>query len=126
MRSIRKRFGCVLAALTMVFTGIAASSVSAASAGKQITIIPNSDVQPFIRQYLPKSLFGSGGPFTVHVQMKAENFKKTKVGGSIFVNVWDGRVESESVVGLSEYTKSTDWVDAVSYTHLTLPTILRV
>ena len=111
MRSIRKRFGCVLAALTMVFTGIAASSVSAASAGKQITIIPNSDVQPFIRQYLPKSLFGSGGPFTVHVQMKAENFKKTKVGGSIFVNVWDGRVESESVVGLSEYTKSTDWVD---------------
>ena len=111
MRSIRKRFGCVLAALTMVFTGITASSVSAASAGKQITIIPNTDEQPFIRQFLPKYLFGSGGPFTVHVQMKAENFKRTNVNGKVYVNIWDGRVESESVVKLSAYTKSTDWVD---------------
>ena len=111
MRSIRKRFGCVLAALTMVFTGIAASSVSAASAGKQITIIPNSDVQPFIRQYLPKSLFGSGGPFTISMQVKIEDFKKTKVGGLVLVDIWDGRVESKGSIGLFNYTKSTDWID---------------
>ena len=111
MRSIRKRFGCVLAALTMVFTGITASSVSAASAGKQITIIPNSDVQPFIRQYLPKSLFGSGGPFTISMQVKIEDFKKTKVGGLVLVDIWDGRVESKGSIGLFNYTKSTDWID---------------
>ena len=80
MRSIRKRFGCVLAALTMVFTGIAASSVSAASAGKQITIIPNSDVQPFIRQYLPKSLFGSGGPFYSACPDESGELQKDKGG----------------------------------------------
>ena len=60
---------------------------------------------------MPKYLFSSGGPFTVHVQMKAENFKRTNVNGKVYVNIWDGRVESESVVKLSAYTKSTDWVD---------------
>ena len=114
MRSIRKRFLCVLMAVLMVWVGFAGSSVSAASTGKQITIIPNTDEQPFIRQFLPKYLFGSGGPFTVSVQMKAENFKKTKVDGKVFVNIWDGRVESESVVRLSAYTKSTDWVDVTT------------
>ena len=111
MRFFRKRFWCILLAVMMIWVGFAASSVSAASAGKQITIIPNTDEQPFIRQFLPKYLFGSGGPFTVHVQMKAENFKRTDVKGKVYVNIWDGRVESESVVKLSAYTKSTDWVD---------------
>ena len=111
MRFFRKRFWCILLAVMMIWVGFAGSSVSAASVGKQITIIPNTDEQPFIRQFLPKYLFGSGGPFTVHVQMKAENFKRTNVNGKVYVNIWDGRVESESVVKLSAYTKSTDWVD---------------
>ena len=93
MRFFRKRFWCILLAVMMIWVGFAGSSVSAASAGKQITIIPNTDEQPFIRQFLPKYLFGSGGPFTVHVQMKAENFKRTNVNGKVYVNIWDGRVE---------------------------------
>ena len=111
MRFFRKRFWCILLAVMMIWVGFAGSSVSAASAGKQITIIPNSDVQPFIRQYLPKSLFGSGGPFTISMQVKIEDFKKTKVGGLVLVDIWDGRVESKGSIGLFNYTKSTDWID---------------
>ena len=111
MRFFRKRFWCILLAVMMIWVGFAGSSVSAASVGKQITIIPNSDVQPFIRQYLPKSLFGSGGPFTISMQVKIEDFKKTKVGGLVLVDIWDGRVESKGSIGLFNYTKSTDWID---------------
>ena len=59
MRFFRKRFWCILLAVMMIWVGFAGSSVSAASVGKQITIIPNTDEQPFIRQFLPKYLFGS-------------------------------------------------------------------
>ena len=46
MRFFRKRFWCILLAVMMIWVGFAGSSVSAASAGKQITIIPNTDEQP--------------------------------------------------------------------------------
>ncbi len=111
MSSIRKRFLAILLATMLVCAAFAGTSVSAASTGKQITVIPNTDEQPFIRQFLPKSLFGSGGPFTIHVQVKIEDFKKTKIDGKVFANIWDGRVESESVVRLAAYTKNTDWID---------------
>ncbi len=111
MSSIRKRFLAILLAAMLVCVGFAGTSVSAEAVGKQITVIPNTDEQPFIRQFLPKSLFGSGGPFTVHVQVKIENFKRTQVGGKVYANIWDGRIESESVVCLTAYTKDTDWID---------------
>ena len=111
MRSIRKRFLSALMALAVVCVGFTGTSVSAEPKGKQITIIPNSDVQPFIRQYLPKDLFGSGGPFTISMQVKIEDFKKTKVGGLVLVDIWDGRVESKGSIGMFNYTKSTDWID---------------
>lgn len=112
MSSIRKRFLAILLAAMLVCVGFAGTSVSAESTGKQLTVVPNTDVQPFIRQLLPKSLFGSGGPFTVHVQVKTDDFQKTNVDGAFFLNLWDDRlVEGESVVTLFNYDKKTDWID---------------
>ncbi len=111
MSSIRKRFLAILLAAMLVCVGFAGTSVSAESTGKQLTVVPNTDVQPFIRQLLPKSLFGSGGPFTINMQVKIDNFKKTHVDGLIFVNIWDDRVEGKTVNGYFNYTQSTDWID---------------
>ncbi len=111
MRSIRKRLLAILLAAMLVCVGFAGTSVSAESAGKQLTVIPNTDVQPFIRQFLPVSLFGTGGPFTINMQVKIDNFKRTQVGGLVFVNIWDDRVEGSVVNGYFNYTQSTDWID---------------
>ena len=111
MRSIRKRLLAILLAAMLVCVGFAGTSVTAESAGKQLTVVPNTDVQPFIRQFLPKSLFGSGGPFTINMQVKIDNFKKTHVDGLIFVNIWDDRVEGKTVNGYFNYDESTDWID---------------
>ncbi len=109
MSFIRKRFLAILLAAMLVCVGFAGTSVSAEPVGKQLTVVPNTDVQPFIRQFLPKSLFGSGGPFTVHVQVKTDDFQKTNVDGAFFLNLWDDRlVEGESVVTLFNYDKKTD------------------
>ncbi len=111
MRSIRTRILAVLLAVMLVCAGFTGMSVSAESAGKQLTIIPNTDDQPFIRQYLPKSIFGTGGPFTINMQVKIENFKKTHVDALVYVDIWDDRVEGKSVNGYFNYSKSTDWID---------------
>ena len=83
----------LLLCLTLVFACLCGSFVTQAAEKEYVTLgIDNTagDSNPFYRLVLHKQLFGSGGPFTVSMEIKLENWRR--ISGSqydpdAFVNV---------------------------------------
>ncbi len=71
-----KRFLSVLAVLAVVLS-FSVMGFSAAADEPIVIAIHNTqakDDNPLIRVFMPKSLFGEGGPFTIKLEYKLENF----------------------------------------------------
>ncbi len=117
-KTVRRRLWPLLTTL-MILVGLC--SIGFAASAEEHVIIsihntsPGTDINPFLRFFVKKDKFGSGGPFTVKVDVKVENFKRmsTTEGPSCFLNVLtletnQGKQEGQQVSIL----KNTDgWVD---------------
>ncbi|MBQ4101612.1 MAG: hypothetical protein IJC85_01855 [Oscillospiraceae bacterium] len=113
----------LLLCLTLVFACLCGSFVTQAAEKEYVTLgIDNTagDSNPFYRLVLHKQLFGSGGPFTVSMEIKLENWRR--ISGSqydpdAFVNAMIGiQGEEGSVHGAIWHgSGNSDW-QPVSFT----------
>ena len=74
-----KRFLSVLAVLAVVLS-FSVMGFSAAADEPIVIAIHNTqakDDNPLIRVFMPKSLFGEGGPFTIKLEYKLEKLRPT-------------------------------------------------
>ncbi len=104
MKTVRK----MAALLLTLFIVLGSFSAFAANTTKTITLKTNTDNNPFIRIALYSQTFASGGPFTVHCEMKISSYTRSKEDANIFVNIADGRDSKQMVVWLNTWKRKND------------------
>ncbi len=62
-----------------------------ASETRVLKITTNTDINPFIRFFVQKKTFNSGGPYTLHFDIKIENYKRMTKDAVIFINIHDNK-----------------------------------
>lgn len=114
MKSVLKKLS-ILLLLSAIMLSTSLLPVFAVET-KVIKITTNTDINPFIRFIAQKKTFDSGGPFTVHFDIKIENYKRMTKDGAIFINLHDNKSGSNNWLPITQkvWKANTDgWVEDV-------------
>ncbi|MHB8964315.1 MAG: hypothetical protein ACYC5K_14320 [Saccharofermentanales bacterium] len=114
MKSVLKKLS-ILLLLSAIMLSASMMPIFAAQT-KVIKITTNTDINPFVRFIAQKKTFDSGGPFTVHFDIKIENYKRMTKDGAIFINLHDNKSGANNWLPITQkvWKANTDgWVEDV-------------
>ncbi|MHB1452656.1 MAG: hypothetical protein ACYCYM_01705 [Saccharofermentanales bacterium] len=114
MKSVLKKRS-ILLLLSAIILSATMMPVFAAQT-KVIKITTNTDINPFIRFIAQKKTFNTGGPFTVHFDIKIENYKRMTKDAAIFINLHDDKSATNNWLPISQkvWKANTDgWAEDV-------------